>query len=91
MRSVNLEREEVLETINVVLVKNGHDPVNDAEIPLREAGFRSLDFSEVALRVEDQIGRELNFEASAMRRIGTIKDVIDFLVQAAEPDVHPVT
>lgn len=46
---------------------------------LREVGFRSLDFSELALRVEDEVGRELNFDAPALRRIATVGDVIDFL------------
>jgi len=54
---------------------------------MRDAGFRSLDFSEVALRLEDEIGHELNFQAAAMRQIATISDVIDFFVQAAQADV----
>ena len=63
----------------------------DADLPLREVGFRSLDFSEVALRLEDELGYELNFEASTMRRIGTIRDVIDFFVEASlQTDVQSV-
>ncbi|MDQ4111832.1 MAG: acyl carrier protein, partial [Actinomycetota bacterium] len=44
-------------------------------------GFRSLDFSELALRVEDEIGDELNFEAAGLRSIETIGDVLDLLVE----------
>jgi len=44
-------------------------------------GFRSLDFSELALRVEDEIGEELNFDAPELRQIATISDVLDFLEQ----------
>jgi acyl carrier protein len=82
-----MDRGEVLNKINLVLANKGLPPASDTDAPLRDAGFRSLDFSEVALRLEDEIGHELNFEAAAMRRISTISDVIDFFVKAAEGDV----
>ena len=77
-----MNREDVLAVINQVLRNNGSAPAADAPVPLREAGFRSLDFSEVALRIEDKLDCELNFEASSMRRIATISDVVDFFVGA---------
>jgi acyl carrier protein len=46
---------------------------------LRDIGFRSLDFSELALRVEDEIDEELNFEAAGLRQITTVGDVLDLL------------
>ena len=55
-------------------------PAEDSAI-LEEIGFRSLDFSELALRVEDEIGEELNFDAPELRQIRTISDVLDFLEQ----------
>jgi acyl carrier protein len=86
-----LGREDILDLINLVLTTRELEPVADADLPLREVGFRSLDFSEVALRLEDELGYELNFEASTMRRIGTIRDVIDFFVEASlQTDVHRV-
>ena len=48
---------------------------------LREIGFRSLDFSELALRVEDEIGDELNFDAPGLRQIAKVGDVLDFIEQ----------
>jgi len=48
---------------------------------LADIGFRSLDFSELALRIEDEIGTELNFEAAGLRRIDTVGDVLDLLVE----------
>lgn len=73
-----MTRADILALINRALQNNGNPPTTDGDIALRAAGFRSLDFSEVALRIEDALDRELSFEASAMRRIATIKDVIDF-------------
>jgi acyl carrier protein len=91
MEGTMVDRERVLNTINLVLKNKARDPVVDDDTPMREAGLRSLDFSEVAVRLEDMLGRELNFEASAMRRIATIRDVIDFFVEAArEADVNAV-
>lgn len=83
-----MERDEILEIINVVLTKKGREPASDSETPLADAGIRSLDFSEIAMRLEVSIGDELNFEASTMRRIATVKDVIDFLLIASGTDVH---
>ena len=60
-------------------------PADDAA-QLREIGFRSLDFSELALRVEDETGEELNFDAPGLRRIATVGDVLDFLVELQQHD-----
>ena len=53
--------------------------LDDDAAELRQVGFRSLNFSELALRVEDEIGVELNFDAVKLRRIATVGDVLDFM------------
>ena len=73
-----MTRSEILEIINRVMLKNGRDQISDESKRTRDVNFRSLDFSEVALRVEMQLGRELSFDAGTMRRIETVKDVLDF-------------
>jgi len=73
-----MQRAEVLEIMNHVLDKRGRTRLSNEDQTTREANFRSLDFSEVALRIEAKIGRELVFDAATMRRIETIKDVLDF-------------
>jgi acyl carrier protein len=83
---LKIQRDEILSLINQVLKKNDKPPVKDEAIAVRDAGFRSLDFSEVALRIEDMVDRELPFEAATMRRIATIRDVVDFFEQAAGAD-----
>lgn len=59
-------------------------PASDDAL-LADIGFRSLDFSELALRVEDEIDEELNFDAAGLRQITTVADVLDLLteIQAA--------
>lgn len=64
-----------------VLTAQGKSAELDDATALREIGFRSLDFSELALRVEDELGTELNFDAPGLRRIDTVGDVLDFLEQ----------
>lgn len=54
-------------------------PADDA--PLDQVGFRSLDFSELALRVEDETDQELNFEAAGLRQVRSVEDVLDLLVE----------
>jgi acyl carrier protein len=79
-----VERQQVLDLINQVLTTQGKQPARDDDTPIADIGFRSLDFSQVALRIEDELERELNFSAAAMRRIATVRDVIDFFVQATQ-------
>jgi len=76
-----LSRDAIRTMMAEVLQAQGKTmPASDAS-NLEEIGFRSLDFSELALRVEDEIGDELNFDAPELRQIATISDVLDFLEQ----------
>lgn len=74
-----LSRDELRHEMAAVLAGQGKQLPADDETPLRDIGFRSLDFSELALRVEDEVGRELNFDAPGLREITTVRDVLDFL------------
>jgi len=67
-----------------ILVRQGKAPVVSEQDELRGVGFRSLDFSELALRVERAAGRELNFDAALMRSIRTVADVLNFFEQALQ-------
>jgi acyl carrier protein len=64
-----------------VLTAQGKVLPDDDGTVLEDLGFRSLDFSELALRVEDELGEELNFDAPELRQIRTVGDVLDFLDQ----------
>lgn len=75
-----MDRDSVRRMMGEVLAAQGKLLPESDETDLREIGFRSLDFSELALRVEDEVGVELNFDAPALRRIETVGDVLDFLV-----------
>jgi acyl carrier protein len=76
-----LSRDAIRTMMAEVLQAQGKTmPVSDAA-NLEEIGFRSLDFSELALRVEDEIDDELNFDAPELRQIATVSDVLDFLEQ----------
>lgn len=80
-----LDRPAVRDLMAEVLATQGKTlpaPENGGDTArLADIGFRSLDFSELALRVEDETGRELNFEAAGLRRIDTVADVLDLLVE----------
>jgi len=79
-----MERSAVVEVMQSILERQGKGgPDLHDSATLREIAFRSLDFSELCLRVEQKIGRELNFDASTLRNIDTVKDVCDFILQAA--------
>lgn len=74
-----LNRDRVRDLMGAVLVAQGKSLPASDDAALRDVGFRSLDFSELALRVEDELGTELNFEAAGLRRIETVGDVLDLL------------
>jgi len=74
-----LSRNQIRTMMSQVLETQGKTiPTSDAAL-LSEIGFRSLDFSELALRVEDELGSELNFDAPGLRAIETVGDVLEFL------------
>jgi acyl carrier protein len=74
-----MDRDRIRAMMAEVLAAQGKDLPADESTDLREINFRSLDFSELALRVEDEVGTELNFDAPELRRIATVGDVLDFL------------
>lgn len=80
-----MERSRIRDLMGEILTARGETPPTDESTELRSLGFRSLDFSELALRVEDETGTELNFDAPGLRSIATVGDVLDFLqdLQAA--------
>lgn len=67
-----------------VLAAQGRELGSEETADLRTLGFRSLDFSELALRVEDETGEELNFEADRLRAVHSVRDVLDFFVEVTE-------
>jgi acyl carrier protein len=79
-----LPRARVRALMEQVLTTQGKALPTDDGANLRDVGFRSLDFSELALRVEDEIGEELNFDAPGLRRVATVGDVLD-LIEALRP------
>ena len=76
-----LSRSELRAQMSEVLAAQGKSMPAEDGADLRELGFRSLDFSELALRVEDAVGHELNFDAPGLRQVLTVGDVLDFLEQ----------
>jgi acyl carrier protein len=73
----------VLDELHAMYRRRGSDLSVERGTVLREIGFRSLDLSELALRLEDRLGRELNFRASEVRRIETVDDLLGFFDAAA--------
>lgn len=73
-----MDRSAILALMNLVMVKRGRAEITAEGVTTRDANFRSLDFSEVALRIETKLGQELAFDAASMRQIETVKDVVDF-------------
>ena len=67
-----------------VLQAQGKELPEGDDTSLSDIGFRSLDFSELALRVEDELDTELNFDAPGLRSIETVGDVLTFIEQLQE-------
>lgn len=69
---------QLLDVINQVLGAQGRAHVDNTTLTLRDIGFRSLDFAETALRVEDLSGSELNFETVELSHLETVQDVVNY-------------
>lgn len=78
-----VSREQVRALMGEVLSAQGKTLPDDDAAQLSEIGFRSLDFSELALRVEDEVDDELNFDAAGLRQINTVGDVLDLITEIA--------
>ncbi len=78
-----VSREQVRDLMAEVLSAQGKTLPGEDSAALNEIGFRSLDFSELALRVEDEIDEELNFDAAGLRQINTVGDVLDLVTEIA--------
>ncbi len=76
-----VSREQLRALMAEVLEAQGKSLPTEESADLQEIGFRSLDFSELALRVEDEIDEELNFDAAGLRQITTVADVLDLLTE----------
>ena len=63
-----LTRAHIRDLMGQVMKVQGKTLPENDDADLRAIGFRSLDFSELALRVEDEIGEELNFDAPGSGR-----------------------
>lgn len=74
-----LSRDQLKEMMAEVLRRQEKTMPESEDAALDEIGFRSLDFSELALRVEDELDEELNFDAPGLRSIRTVADVLDFI------------
>ena len=79
-----LSRNQHRSLMGQVLTAQGKKLPDAESADLQTIGFRSLDFSELALRVEDEIDEELNFEAAGLRQITTVGDVLDLLEEIQE-------
>lgn len=78
-----VSRDQVRDLMAEVLSAQGKTLPDDDAAALNDIGFRSLDFSELALRVEDEIDEELNFDAAGLRQITSVGDVLDLVTEIA--------
>ena len=77
----SVSREQLRSLMGEVLAAQGKALPDNDDAALADIGFRSLDFSELALRVEDEIDEELNFDAAGLRQITTVGDVLDLMIE----------
>lgn len=72
-------REQIRDCVKAVLAAKGEELPDGDDTVLRDIGFASLDFAEATIRFEEQIGRELNFDAASIRAVHTVGDLLDMI------------
>jgi acyl carrier protein len=80
-----LETDGILQELRELYARRGVAVELTPELRLADLGFRSLDFSELALRLEERLGRELNFGGGELRRLETVGDVVELLRASGAP------
>ncbi len=80
-----MPRDKILDLLKQILLRQGTPTEFGEDAELTAIGFRSLDFSELALRVETAAGVTLTFDAAPLRAIRTVADVLLFLETASAP------
>ena len=80
---MQITNDVVINYMQNILKKNTNVMVDiNTTNSLREINFRSLDFAELCLLVEDEVDKELNFDAAQLRKIEKVDDVCNFLIEA---------
>jgi acyl carrier protein len=83
-----MDRTKILELMQEILRRQGKSADIAEDARLQDVGFRSLDFSELALRLETASGRQLDFDAAPLRAIVTVRDVLEFMERAYGAGSH---
>jgi len=78
-------RDAIFAQFGSLLERRGLSSEYQPDTPLDDIGFRSLDFSELSIRIEEEHGQDLNFDAALLRRIETVDDVVGFFEVATAP------
>lgn len=82
-----LDRDVVIAMMREILVRQGKVTCElTPSVVLRDAGFRSLDFSELVLRVEGLVGREVDLSGLSLRQTRTVGDLVSFFECAFQND-----
>lgn len=81
MSVATITEQDIVTMMGEILERQGKDVELSAETTLEAIGFRSLDFSELALRVEMAADATLSFDAAPLRTIATVGDVVAFLLE----------
>ncbi|HUI06876.1 MAG TPA: acyl carrier protein [Verrucomicrobiae bacterium] len=84
-----IDRTTILDLMRGILQRQGKPNDYGEDALLSDIGFRSLDFSELALRVETACGKPLSFGAAPLRAIRTVRDVVDFMERASGDQTDP--
>jgi acyl carrier protein len=77
-----MKRHDVIQILRDMLKRREKPDQFDEDTPLASLGLDSMDFSELAVRVEMQSGRTLVFSAAPIRAVQTVRDILDFMMSA---------
>jgi acyl carrier protein len=77
-----MDQSEIVELIRQMQERRGRSTAFTKESGLRDIGFESIDFAELAVRLEDGTNKRLNFSALEFRQIQTVADVAGFFAEA---------
>jgi acyl carrier protein len=76
-----ISRTDASNLLGELLAAQQKDLPADENTTLSELGFSSLDLAEMTVRLEDHYGGEVTLDASAIRPLRTVGELLDLLLE----------
>lgn len=84
-----MTKERIVELINQLLKRQNKPLLTNLKVTSREAQFRSLDFAELTVKIELELGYTLDYGNLLIKYLENMEDTINVIMQAISNSQKP--